>query len=317
MLARVAENIYWLSRYLERAENTVRLIEKHSAMLLDVSDRQEHGDWIPLVRINALDKEFAETHSTATESSVCHFLLADEDNPGSLHNIFIAIRNNLRSCRDILPRSSYEATNSTCRFVRDNVSHTTNASQRNAFLSSVKTRLLAISADIDSNMYHDIAFRFMGIGRSIERADMTSRIIDVQSSKLAYDREAADENLALQQQRWVTVLGSLSALQMYRQNVHRPINGQDTLRFLLHNTKLPRSYLFCINELDSSLSEFNNHRVPRAATDAMRQQLLNVDLAVLADQPVQLHQFIDTLQMGMQNVAKAIADTYFLSQKDT
>ena len=317
MLARVAENIYWLSRYLERAENTVRLVETHSSMLLDLADQNEHSDWIPLVRINALDEEFAKRHTHASEVAVCDFLLADSENSGSLTNCFVAIHNNLRSCRDILPRSSYEAINSTCRLVKGTVLNTaTTATSRNAYLSSIRTRLLAISADLDSNMCHDIAFRFMSMGRGIERADMTSRIIDVQSSRLAFYIND-DENEALLQQRWVFVLRTLSALQMYRQNVRRPINGPDTLTFLLLNSKLPRSYLYCLEHLDECLTELSNHDAPRKAVETLRQRLNDQDLAMLAEQPMQLHGFIDTLQQGMQDIAVAIAETYFLPPQDT
>jgi len=317
LLARVAENIYWLSRYLERAENTVRLIDVHSRMLLDHPDIEEHAGWIPVITINALDEEFAKKHDKASETSVCNFLLADEDNPGSLFNAFVAIQNNLRSCRDIVPRSSYEAINGACRFVRHQVaSATANTNQRNAFLGSVQTRLLAISGDINSNMSHDIGYRFMRMGSQLERADMTSRIIDVQSSTLSLSQANVD-NMALRQQSWVAVLRSLSAMQMYRQHVRRPVNGHDTLRFLLLNDKLPRAYTFCINHLDTTLSMLNQHAAPRAAIEALRQQLDSSDLEELSQQPLQLHQHIDTLQIGLQNVATAIAETYFLPPQDT
>lgn len=316
MLARVAENIYWLSRYLERAENTVRLIDVHSRMLLDHPDIEDHAGWIPVITINALDTEFAEKHDRASESSVCNFLLADKDNPGSLLNAFVAIQNNLRSCRDIVPRSSYEAINGACRFVRQQVEHAAeNTNQRNAFLSSVQTRLLAISGDINSNMSHNIGYRFMRLGCQLERADMTSRIIDVQSSTLVLS-QANNENMVLRQQSWVAVLRSLSAMQMYRQHVRRPVNGHDTLTFLLLNNNLPRSYTFCIDHLDSSLSFFNQHAKPRAAIDALRKQLGSADLNELAQQPQLLHHYIDTLQMSLQSVATAIAETYFLPPQD-
>lgn len=312
MLARVAENIYWLSRYLERAENTVRLVDVHSRMLMDLPDVEDHAGWIPLIYINALDEEFAKKYDNASEANVSHFLLADKENPGSLYNAFIAIQNNLRSCRDIVPRSSYEAMNSACRFVHQQAEEVSGqANQRSAFLGSVQTRLLAISGDINSNMSHDIGFRFMRMGCNIERADMTSRIIDVQSSRLGVN-DIDGENMALQQQRWVAVLRSMSALQMYRQHVHRPINGTDTLKFLLLDSKLPRSFTYCINHLDSDLSNFTTHAEPRAAIEKLHTNILAGEFDTLARQPMQLHQFIDTLQLELQHVANAIAQTYFL-----
>lgn len=317
MLARVAETIYWLSRYLERAENTVRLVDVHSRTLLDLPGVDDHAGWIPLISIHSLDKEFAEKHGQANEQNVCDFLLADKDNPSSLSNAFVAIHNNLRSCRDIVPRSSYEAINGACRFVRsqvDNISGQPN--QRNAFLSSVQTRLLAISGNLSSNMSHDIAYRFMQMGCNIERADMTSRVIDVQSSRLISIGSDA-ETMALQQQRWVYVLRTLSATQMYRQHIRRPINGHDTLQYLLHDRHLPRSYLSCIERLNSALSMFNRHEKPRAAIDTLQKLLRSAELDEMAQQPAQLHKLIDALQLSMQDVANVIADTYFLPLQES
>jgi len=316
MLARVAENIYWLSRYLERAENTVRLVDVHSAMLLDLPDVDDHSGWIPVIRINALDKEFAKKHNKASESNVCHFLLADEDNDGSLLNAFVAIQNNLRSCRDIIPRSSYEAINGACRHIREHVNKaTSNPTKRNEFMREMQRRLQAISGDISSNMSHDIAYRFMRMGCIIERADMTSRIIDVQSSTLLTSK-TGQENMALQQQRWVAVLRSLSAMQMYRQHIRRPVSGPDTLSFLLLNERLPRAYMYCINNLADTLRPFRQHAGPLAAIEALREQLDTADLTRLAEQPLQLHEYIDQLQLGMQAVAQGISDTYFLPPQD-
>jgi len=321
VLARVAENIYWLSRYLERAENTVRLVDMHGRMLIDHPDIDEHAGWIVLININALDESFAEKYQQATEQSVCDFLLADTDNPGSLVSAFIAIQNNLRSCRDIVPRSSYEAINGACRYVRQQVElGITQHSRRQAFLNNAKMRLLAISGDINSNMSNDVGYQFMRMGCNIERADMTSRIIDVQSSRLDVQSSRlagvdSDNELLLHQwQRWMSVLKTLSALQMYRQHVHKPVDGRSTLQFLLHNRRLPRSYHFCIDRLESTLLTLNRNTRPLAKIDSVRTRLTSADLQTLAQQPLELHQFIDSLQLSLQSVADAISETYFPPQ---
>jgi len=263
VLARVAENIYWLSRYLERAENTVRLVDMHGRMLIDHPDIDEHAGWIVLISINALDESFAEKYQQATEQSVCDFLLADTDNPGSLVSAFIAIQNNLRSCRDIVPRSSYEAINGACRYVRQQVElGITQHSRRQAFLNNAKMRLLAISGDINSNMSNDVGYQFMRMGCNIERA----------------------------------------------------VDGRSTLQFLLHNRRLPRSYHFCIDRLESTLLTLNRNTRPLAKIDSVRTRLTSADLQTLAQQPLELHQFIDSLQLSLQSVADAISETYFPPQ---
>lgn len=311
MLSRVAENVYWLSRYLERAENTVRLVKTHSHMLLDLPAMDDHQGWIPLIIINGQNTEFLQEHESACEQSVNRFLLADKDNDGSLVNVFKAIHYNLRSCRDILPKSSYEAINSLCRFfieqVNDSVAFT---SRRNTFLGNIEDRLLIVSGGINSNMSHDLAYRFMRMGCYIERADMTSRIVDVQSTLLTAGNNI-NEDMLIQQQRWVAVLKSLSAVQMYRQHVHRPVNGPDTLSYLLQDKSLPRSYLFCLTHLSDCLNHLESHDLAKQAIAELQDQLTQPNLTELALNPVLLHDYLDALQVGMLEVGSAIASTYF------
>ena len=314
MLARVAENMYWLSRYLERAENTVRLIQVHSNLLMDLPGLDDHQSWIPLISINGLDKEFAEVHVSATETSVNHFLLTDRDNPGSLINDFAAIQANLRSCRDIIPKTSYESINSLCRLVsREVESVYAQPSHRLVFLRDVEDRLQSISGSLNSNMSHDLAYRVMRMGCYLERADMTSRVIDVQSTRLSANYSSG-ELIAIQNQRWVAVLRTLVAHQMYRQQLRRPVNGPDTLAFLLSDPGLPRSYAFCLNHLDDSFRKVGGSEAPRKAVAALQQKLDSAVYPTLANDPEKLHEFLDDLQLGMLDVSAALSTAYFQSQ---
>lgn len=314
MLARVAENIYWLSRYLERAENTVRLMHVHSNLLMDLPGLDDHQSWIPLISINGLDEEFASVHVSATETSVNHYLLADKENPSSLINDFNAIQANLRSCRDILPKISYESINSLCRLVsREVESIYAQPSSRLLFLRDVEDRLQSISGSLNSNMSHDLGYRIMRMGCYLERADMTSRVIDVQSTRLSTSN-TSDELMAIQNQRWVAVLRTLVAHQMYRQQLRRPVNGTDTLAYLLSDERLPRSYQFCLDHLDDSFRKVGGSEAPRQAISALQKKLDAAVYPVLANDPDKLHEFLDDLQLGMLDVSAALSDTYFKSQ---
>ncbi len=311
MLARVAENIYWLSRYIERAENTVRLIKVHSNLLMDMPGLDEHQSWMPLISINGQDEEFAELHPEASESSVNAFLLVDKENSTSLINAFLAIQINLRSCRDILPKNSYESINGLCRLVLRQIENAHGqTSLRMKFLNTVEQRLQAISGSLNNNMSHGPAYRFMHLGGYLERADMTSRIIDVQSTRLTATT-ATGEIMAIQEQRWVSVLRTLAADQMYRQHVRRPVNGKDALEFLLTDKHLPRSYAFCLNHLDESMRTIGVDDKPREAIGVLKHQLSLADFNLLAGDPVALHEFLDNLQLGMLSVSAAISTAYF------
>ncbi len=311
MLARVAENLYWMSRYLERAENTVRLIRVHGNLLMDLPAIDDHRGWISLVSVNGLDEEFQQEHEQASEHSVNYFLLADTNNPGSLVNAFYNVQVNLRSSRDILPKLMYESINSLCRFVRKHVEDAaSDTSQRLSFLRGVEERLQAISGGLNSNMSHDLGYLFMRMGCYIERADMTSRIIDVQSTRLT-PLETNNEVTAIQAQRWIAVLRSLAANQMYRQRLKTTVNGPETLRFLLSDRTLPRSYTFCLDHLDECLQKLDTNANPRKAVFILQTKLNEADYAGLASNPTLLHNFLDELQLGMLSVASEISATYF------
>lgn len=317
MLARVAENLYWLSRYLERAENTVRVINTHSNLLMDLPAIDDHDGWIPLISINGQDEEFSELHPRACEQTVNHFLLADTENHGSLINAFINIQANLRSCRDIVPKVSYEAINSLCRYVIKNIDQALpQPAKRQTFLRSVEERLQAIAGGMNSNMCHDLGYLLMRMGCYLERADMTSRIIDVQSTRLSA-ANTAPELLAIQAQRWVSVLRSVAAHQMYRQHVRRPVNGPDTLDFLLLNKHLPRSYTFCLEHLDTCVQGLRNPEKIQAAIGSLKNDIEAAELSTLARDPETLHEFLDNLQLGMLNVSAAISATYFPPVQDS
>jgi len=317
VLARVAENIYWLSRYLERAQSTVRLINRHSNLLLDLPTVEEEQGWLPLIAINGLYSDFIELHQRASEQAVCGFVIAEPSNPSSLVSAISGIHFNLRSCRDVLPRATYESINSTIRFVtREAEGSYRQSTSRQHFLTKLEQQLLAIDGSMNSNMCHDLGYRMMRMGCYLERADMTTRIIDVQSSALS-DVSASKDILALQDQRWVSVLRSAAAHQMYRQHVRRPVNGTDTLTFLLTNETLPRSYRFCIDHLDDCARAIGNNNLISEAVMQLRERVDMANFSLLSRDRQQLHSFLDNLQLGMIKVGGAIATAYFPPAQDS
>lgn len=317
MLARVAENIYWLNRYFERAESTARLINAHSNLLMDLPSVDDHDGWLPLVSINGQDDEFLKKFSSADEHNVIHFLVTDKSNTGSLVNAFSAIQGNLRSCRDIVPKNVYEDINSLCRTVFDiSDDIVSTPSHRHEFLRQVERRLQAIANGLNCNMYHDLGYLIMRMACYIERADMTSRIIDVQSTRLTA-KDTPRELMAIEAQRWVSVLRTLSASQMYRQHVKRPVSGPDTLAFLLTNTRLPRSYTFCLQHLAQCVKSLKQSGNIVDAIDVQQEKLNSANFTSLSKDPTALHDFLDDLQLGMLEVNAEIYKTYFPPIQDS
>ena len=310
MLARVAENVFWLSRYLERAESTARLINVHDKLLMDLPDVDREAGWQSLVSIAGLDRTFSVREEHPDEASVTRFLLAEPDNPGSLINAANAIRVNLRSSRDTFPQMLYERTNELCRLIRHGIPQRIGTTERQAFLSDVEHRLLAIAGTLEGSLSHGNTYLLTRMGCLIERADMTSRILDVRAATLPV-RPAAEHFEPFDEREWMSVLRSVAAFQMYRRHVHRPINGPDVLRYLLLDRDFPRAYRFCLDHLSACLEQLGANRAPLDALGRLQRRLAEPELTELAGDSASLHAYLDDLQSGLIDVAEAIAVTYF------
>ena len=315
MLARVAGNFYWLSRYLERIEGTARLINVHSHLLLDLPNAEPQSAWMPLVSIAGMDEVFRKHYDKATEANVTYFLIADERNHSSIINAAMAVKENLRSSRGSMPIRLYEGINNLCLMVRSELATGISPGKRQRFLESVEYQLLAITGTLEGSMSHDFGYQFLRIGNFLERADMTSRVLDVGSASLLAKNNTTQLS-PFDSRQWVSVLRSLAAFQMYLQHVGKPINGRDVLAYLLQDSDLPRAYQFCLEGLDSCLQDLPDAETATTLLQDLQHDIESVDITLLANQQTELHQFIDELQIKLALVGNAIADRYFPSTED-
>jgi len=310
MLSRTAENIYWLGRYLERAECTARLIETHGRLLMDLPKDSRSGGWRSLMAIGGSEARFDELHDGTDERRVCHFLIAERKHGGSLLSMGEAIHINLRAVRDTLPAALYERINELCLMLRAEAPISVDSRRRSDFLARVEHQLLAIAGMIDGSMSRDRAWLVMRMGYHLERADMTSRVLDVRAQNLPASVEAADA-AALAEREWVSVLRSLVALRMYRQHVNRPVRGSDVLSYLMLDEDLPRAYRYCLERLQFCLGKLGHNELPLQAVDALFAKIDQADMPALARDLPALHAFIDELQIALSSLGDAIATAYF------
>ncbi len=311
LLARSAENLYWLARYLERAENVARLVSTHGQLLMDLPPDSSSNGWRSLVAISGDDELFDSLHDEADETNVTHFMIAEKRNPGSLVSIASAVRANLRSVRDTLPTSLYESTNELVRRMEQDAASAGNATRRQAYLHAVEQMLLAIAGTAEGSLSRDRAWLFLRIGCHIERADMTSRILDVRSGSLMPAGAAPGGRAGLAEREWVSVLRSLIAFRMYRLHVNRPVRGTHVLEYLLNDPDLPRAYRYCLDRIDTALHRLGAPEAPQTALDALRARMDAADLGALAIDRAGLHAFIDELQIGLSDVSAAIGKQFF------
>jgi len=312
MLARVVENVYWLSRYLERAENTARIIGVNTNLLLDLPGGIAPG-WLPLVDISGnraeYDKQFGGKATRGEERDVVTFLVADKSNPGSICSSMHSARENARTLREILPTEAWELLNEFFTECMKDVSGAINKRTRFEFLKRIVVTLQTIAGMLDGTMNRNDAYTFSVLGRNLERADMTSRIVDVRSAQLL--PAETPELRPFESVQWMSVLKSLSGYQMYRLRMRTRVKRTDVLQFLMRDDQFPRSCQFCLMQLERSLNELPRSDVVLEVLAAAARFIERAPLATL-DQPG-LHELIDNFQLHIENVHNMIAGIYFPS----
>jgi len=215
--------------------------------------------------------------------------------------------------REILPRSAWESLNELYWYSRDHVQQGVSKKGRDAYLDEVIRGSQQLQGVFASVMYRDDAHRFLRIGRSLERADMTTRIIDVRSTDL-FDEEQI-ETQTLDALQWISVLKSLSGYQAYRRVRETRVRRSEVLAFLLQDPAFPRSVAHCLNGVEESIGGVGNgQRVLRRLRTVIR-KTGSLNVAKLSRQD--LHQFLDDVQLGVMRVHEEVANTYFLLQYDT
>ncbi|KXI30138.1 alpha-E domain-containing protein [Paraglaciecola hydrolytica] len=306
MLSRVANNLCWMGRYLERAENTARLINVNSNLLLDLPRSISLG-WEPIVDILSYRELFYSTHKEAVERNVINFMVADQKNHGSIISSLSAARENARTVREIIPRESWERINELYSYAKENCQKAQARRSRYGFLSEIIQSNQTITGILAGTMTHDEGYEFLRIGRNLERADMTTRIIDVRSASLLQDTETSQS--AFENIQWMSVLKSLTAYQMYRREVRLRIRRPDVLKFLLLEDRFPRSLLHALRQVEHCLKTLPNHEEIIMQIRVVETQLLDANPQSLIQE--KLHEFIDDMQLGLNTIFDKINQTYF------
>ncbi|HTW75129.1 MAG TPA: alpha-E domain-containing protein [Steroidobacteraceae bacterium] len=309
MLARTVENVYWLARYLERAEDTARLISVHTHLLLDLPAAVAPG-WLPLIDITGSRALFDERRGAgaqrAEEREVVYFLVADRGNPGSIVHSLSTVRENARTLRDVLPAESWEEFNGF--FMRFSEELPTGLARRDRFEFLKRSVLISqtLTGMLEGTMSRNQAHTFMALGRDLERADMTSRVIDVRCAQLRPD---AAEPQAFETVQWMSVLHTLSGYEMYRLARRTRVERAGVLEFALRDTQFPRSCLTCLRDMQRCLEELPRSGAVRERLATAHRFLADAELGAI--EPAALHELIDQLQRHLTAVHEQISLTYF------
>lgn len=306
MLSRVANNVYWMARYIERAENTARLINVNTHLLLDLPKRVRLG-WEPIVDITSSRDYFYSLNEEADERNVVRFMVTDTKNPGSILSALSMARENARTIRDIIPREAWEQVNELHLKSKNNAQSVMTHRHRYDYLRSIILGAQTITGLLAGTMTHDEGYDFLRMGRNLERADMTTRIIDVRSATLL--PEMTEDLTPFENLQWMSVLKSLTAYQMYRREIRQRVRRPDVLKFLLLEARFPRAFHHTLSEVESCLNDLPHNEKPLQQVSKLQNKLMRAKPQNLNQE--KLHDFIDVLQLSLIKIHDCIHETYF------
>jgi uncharacterized alpha-E superfamily protein len=310
MLSRVADSVFWMARYVERAENVARFIDVNHNLTLDLGE--ELGDqWGPLVYTTGDHEAFFNRYGAATRDNVLKFLTFDQENPNSILSCLTCARENARTAREIISSDMWEELNRFYLLVRD--AARTGSAGDYEFFAQVKRASHLLIGTTDTTMSHGEAWHFARLGRLLERADKTSRIVDVKYFLLL--PRAADVGSSLDVVQWSALLRSASALEMYRR-IHGRIAPVRVVDFLVLDRNFPRSIRYCVGGAERSLHAITgtpDGRFGNRAEQELGKLRSALDFTSIDDVISQgLHEFIDDIQSRTNRVGEAIFNCFFL-----
>jgi uncharacterized alpha-E superfamily protein len=309
MLSRVADSMYWMSRYIERAENVARFVDVNLTLMLDLPTGSAQ-QWQPLVDITGDTQQFVERYGAANERNVIRFLTFDSENVNSIVSCLRAARENARSVREVISSEMWEQLNESYLMVIDAARHGGDLADPQELFASVKLASHLFAGVTDATGWH-----FCQLGRMLERADKTSRIVDVKYFLLlpAID----DVGTTVDDMQWAAVLRSASALEMYHKR-HGRISPTRIVEFLLLDREFPRAIHYCLMAARQSVHAISG--TPSGMFRNSVEQLLGALCSELAYAQIDelilagLHEYLDELQTRMNRVGTGIHDTFFAAR---
>lgn len=303
MLARHAENLFWIGRYVERAEDTARLLDvTYHGVLEAARERAPEEVWQECLEMLMLEDEGIE----AVGDTIGPRLIADPNEPGSLLSTIGRARENARTTRELLSIEVFEALNDLYLFLRGTDLVFVSRDRPYEVLRRVKYSCQTVNGSVDASMLRGDGYRFFLIGQRLERALITSRVVRVWHRRLVeFPAPAAFSE-------WARLLLSVSAYEAYLRTYRASMEENLVLRFLVRSADFPRSVLHCLRMVESLLTELGTGAVEaqmRRKSGSLRSQVEFADLGVL--DRVGLDRFLEAVEDGTLDLARSIESSYF------
>ena len=309
LLSRVADSVYWMGRYMERAENTARFIGVNLKLQLDLP-LDPAQQWQPLIDTSGDTAIFRERYGQATQHNVVEFLAYDPDNPNSIYSCLTAARENARSVRETISSEMWAQVNGMYLQLQSE-RELPEPERLPEVFRSIRLGCHMFQGITDATMTHSEAWHFVRLGRKMERADKTSRILDVKYFMLL--PSVRDVGTPYDDIQWSAVLRSVSAFEMYRKKYGR-ITPRDIVEFLVLDREFPRSVHYCIRWADESLHAITG--APMGSFRCPSEQFMGLLRSELDFTSVDsiirqgLHEYLDGLQVKMNTIDTSVANDF-------
>jgi uncharacterized alpha-E superfamily protein len=311
MLSRVADSVYWMGRYVERAENVARIVDVNLQLMMDSPDYTGQ-QWEPLIHISGDEELFNARCGFANQETVLNFLAFDHGNPNSIASCLRAARHNARSIREVISSEMWLQLNKFYLMVESVAEKGLEIEALHEFFDDVKSASHLFNGIADATMTHGEAWHFGRLGKQVERADKTSRILDVKYFILL--RSVTDVGTAWDDLQWAALLRSTSAFEMYRKDKGR-ITPKGVVDYLLLNRNFPRAIYHSLLAARDSLHNISGTPIGTFTNNAERRlgQLCSELSYASVEEVISygLHEYIDALQTKMNQIGGEAHETFF------
>ncbi|MGG6896543.1 alpha-E domain-containing protein [Rhizobium sp. BR 315] len=309
MLGRTANGLYWMFRYIERAENIARLVDAGQRMSLTRSDAAD-DDWDGVLQSAGVREAYGEVHDKMTGADAIDYLMRDQSNPSSVMSCIEYGRNNARMVRTALTRDTWEATNECWIELKTLLGKKLKTAELPEMIDVIKQRAGLIRGAFHGSMLRNELYNFARIGTFIERADNTARILDVKYYVLL--PSVSHVGSSLDNAQWESILRSVSAHRAYKwayDPEYKPANIAD---FLILNGQMPRSLAYCYDKIVSNMgylgAEYEKRLPAHDTSEAIRQSLQKLTIKRIMDQG--LHEFLEDFVARNNKLGAEISDGY-------
>lgn len=318
MLSRVADSLYWIGRYIERAENLSRLLDVNLQIMLDFqdfSDQAVKAHWDPILRAMGDVNAFYEHFDMATSESVTDWMTFRKENPNSIRACLASARENARMVRDQISTEMWSAINDIFLYLRATSARQVWRSGPSEFFERIRSTSHLFQGLTDATFARTEGSDFLLVGKYLERADKTTRILDLKYHILLPSPK--DVGGAVDAVQWAAVLRSCSSLEAYHRVYVSDLAPWKIAEFLILSETFPRSIRFCISNLEQTLRRVSGNSFGSFSNRAeqLAGQLLSELNYSTVDEIFQrgLHEYLQSVQRRLVEVGQSIFETYMLS----